>query len=84
MHQKVFLVDNTLAGVGTANLDNRSFRLNFEFTILNFEASFIQKVKNMLDNDFSRSRLVSLKEYRAKHFLFRLTARSAKLLSPML
>lgn len=30
MHQKVILCDRTLAGVGTVNLDNRSFFLNFE------------------------------------------------------
>jgi cardiolipin synthase len=84
MHQKVFIVDAVLAGVGTANLDNRSFRLNFEFTILNFKASFIQEVKTMLDKDFTRSRLVLIEEYRGKPFLFRLTARSAKLLSPIL
>ena len=36
LHQKVFLVDNQCAAVGTANLDNRSFRLNFELTLLNY------------------------------------------------
>ena len=34
MHHKVMLVDDGLAAVGTANLDNRSFRLNFEITVL--------------------------------------------------
>jgi cardiolipin synthase len=38
MHQKVFLLDNELAGVGTANFDNRSFRLNFEITALVHDA----------------------------------------------
>ncbi|MEL6816559.1 MAG: phospholipase D-like domain-containing protein, partial [Cyanobacteria bacterium J06598_3] len=30
MHQKVILCDDAIAGVGTVNLDNRSFFLNFE------------------------------------------------------
>ena len=30
LHSKHFVIDDRLAGVGTANLDNRSFRLNFE------------------------------------------------------
>ena len=34
LHQKVTLVDNNVAFVGTANFDNRSFRLNFEITTL--------------------------------------------------
>ncbi|CAN0595355.1 unnamed protein product, partial [Ectocarpus sp. 12 AP-2014] len=35
MHQKVILVDNRYAAVGTANMDNRSMRLNFEITAIN-------------------------------------------------
>ncbi|MGB3653635.1 MAG: phospholipase D-like domain-containing protein [Rivularia sp. (in: cyanobacteria)] len=30
MHQKIILCDSAVAGVGTVNLDNRSFFLNFE------------------------------------------------------
>ncbi|MDX1438469.1 MAG: cardiolipin synthase, partial [Rubricoccaceae bacterium] len=40
MHQKVCLVDNDYATVGTANMDNRSFRLNFELTCLFNDADF--------------------------------------------
>ncbi|MFR4224069.1 MAG: phospholipase D-like domain-containing protein [Akkermansia sp.] len=32
MHQKVVLMDDDIATVGTANLDNRSLALNFEIT----------------------------------------------------
>ena len=34
MHQKVILVDDDLAAVGTANFDNRSIRLNFEMMLI--------------------------------------------------
>jgi cardiolipin synthase len=70
--------------VGTANLDNRSFRLNFELTLLNYDSSFIQEVKNMLDEDFSRSRPVKLPEYTQRSFFFRLAVRSARLVAPIL
>ena len=33
LHQKVILVDDKIAGVGTVNFDNRSFRINFEITM---------------------------------------------------
>ena len=45
LHQKVFLVDEAFAAVGTANLDNRSFRLNFELTFINFDKRFISGVE---------------------------------------
>jgi cardiolipin synthase len=84
LHQKVFLVDSTCAAVGTANLDNRSFRLNFELTLLNFESTFIARVDAMLAQDFENSRRVTLDEYTQRWFPFRLAARFASLLSPIL
>jgi len=84
MHQKVFLVDSTCAAVGTANLDNRSFRLNFELTLLNFDRTFIDKVDAMLQNDFAHSRIVALEEYTQRPFYFQLAVRFASLLSPIL
>lgn len=84
MHQKVFLVDSACAAVGTANLDNRSFRLNFEITLLNYDPVFVRAVDTMLTDDFSRSRPVSMDEYTRRSFFFKLAARSARLLAPIL
>jgi cardiolipin synthase len=55
MHQKVFVVDDTLAAVGTTNLDNRSFRLNFEAMALFFDSRAAEAVAEMLKNDFDNS-----------------------------
>ena len=41
LHQKVMLIDERLAAVGTANLDNRSFRLNFEITAFSTDREFV-------------------------------------------
>lgn len=84
MHQKVFLVDSTCAAVGTANLDNRSFRLHFELTLLNYDSTFIEKVEDMLLKDFSRSRAVKLAEYTERSFFFKLAVRFTRLLEPVL
>ena len=84
MHQKIFLVDSAFAAVGTANLDNRSFRLNFELTLLSYDSSFIKKIEDMFNEDFSRSHLVELTDYTHRSFFFRLAVRSARLLAPIL
>ena len=55
MHQKVLLVDNLLSKVGSANYDNRSFRLNFEITVLTFDETFASEVMDMLEQDFKKS-----------------------------
>ncbi len=55
MHQKVFVVDDTLAAVGTSNLDNRSFRLNFETMALFFDEGAAATVEAMFLEDFASS-----------------------------
>ncbi len=84
MHQKVFLVDSACAAVGTANLDNRSFRLNFEITLLVYDPGFVKEIEAMLSGDFTRSRPVTMEEYSRRSFFFKLAARSARLLAPIL
>jgi cardiolipin synthase len=84
MHQKVFLIDSSFAAVGTANLDNRSFRLNFEITLLNYDPAFVKEVETMLTHDFSRSRPATMEEYSERPFYFKLAVRSARLLAPIL
>lgn len=55
MHQKAFVVDDTMAAVGTTNLDNRSFRLNFEAMALFFDKRAAEAVADMLRTDFENS-----------------------------
>jgi len=55
MHQKVVLIDDTIAGVGSHNLDSRSCRLNFEASALVFDRDFAGEVTAMLERDFARA-----------------------------
>jgi len=84
MHQKVFLVDDFAAGIGTANLDNRSFRLNFELTLLVACETFAGDVQTMLEKDFAAAEPVEADEINLRGLGFRLASKSAGLLSPIL
>jgi cardiolipin synthase A/B len=84
MHQKVILIDDMLAGVGTVNLDNRSFYLNFEVTVWVHQAEFIEQIAGMFDDDFAVSRIVQPQEYEGRSLIFRLSARIARLFAPIL
>ena len=46
--QKVILIDEQCAGVGTMNLDNRSLHINFEVTAVLFDATRIVEIEAML------------------------------------
>ncbi|MDR1012150.1 MAG: cardiolipin synthase, partial [Opitutaceae bacterium] len=83
MHHKVVVVDNGYCTIGTANFDNRSFRLNFELTMAFADREFTEHVTRMLENDFTHSRLATTAEFRAHGFWYRLAVRIAMLLSPI-
>jgi cardiolipin synthase len=83
MHQKVVLVDDEVAIVGTANLDNRSFRLNFEISVILPEQRTATEVAAMLGRDFAASRQVSIDEYVKRRLPFRIACRLARLLAPV-
>jgi cardiolipin synthase len=83
MHQKVLLVDDELASVGSINVDYRSFHLNFELAVLVSDQTFARQVKAMLAQDFANSQRVDLADYRRRPWWFKAAVRSARLLSPV-
>ncbi len=82
LHQKVLLSDQK-AAVGTANLDNRSFRLNFEITAFSADPVFVQQVETMLMKDFDCARLATLDEFQSRSFFFRAACRASRLMAPI-
>jgi cardiolipin synthase len=83
MHHKVMVVDDLYSTVGTANFDNRSFRLNFEVTMGVADPEFTTEVAEMLQQDMSDSRLMRKGEFDEKGFFYRLGARAARLTAPI-
>jgi cardiolipin synthase len=83
-HQKVMLIDDALSSVGSANLDNRSMRLNFELTTLVVDRDFATQVQTMLEHDFARARLVTAAQVDGRGWPYRFAVRAARLLSPIL
>ena len=84
LHQKVMLIDDSVATIGTANMDNRSFRLNFEITAaIAGNTEFIDEVEAMFMNDFELSREVPSDELASKSWWFRFLVQLARLTSPI-
>ena len=84
LHQKTMLVDRNVAAVGTANFDNRSFRLNFEITAFVADEDFASEVERMFLDDFALSREVQPGDYSDRSFWFRLAVRLSRLAAPVL
>jgi cardiolipin synthase A/B len=84
LHEKVILVDDKIAGVGTVNFDNRSFRINFEITLWFTHPDMIKAVDAMLEEDFSGSALMTTQDRERQPLALRFLSEAARLLSPVL
>lgn len=83
LHQKVMVVDDSLSVIGSANLDNRSFRLNFEVTGIVTDTKFNAETSRMLEADLAHSKLIGSDALAEKPFWFRLGVRLARMLAPI-
>ena len=77
------LIDDQAATVGTANFDNRSFRLNFEITAVVLDRVFAATIEQMFIDDFKNSREMRPGELDEKAFGFKLAVRLARLSAPV-
>jgi cardiolipin synthase len=83
LHQKTALIDDAAAAVGTANMDNRSFRLNFEITVFVGDTAFARQVEEMFEADFASSRQVTAAELSERSFFFKMAVKFARLFDPI-
>lgn len=84
LHQKVLLMDDRIANIGSINFDNRSFAINFEMTVWMPSARMVEAVADMLQTDFSDCRLVTREEVQKRNPFRKLIDNAARLLSPIL
>ncbi|WP_291390520.1 cardiolipin synthase [Devosia sp.] len=84
LHQKVLLMDDKIAAVGSVNFDNRSFAINFEMTVWMPNKGVVDAVEAMLVEDFSHCRLVTRTEVAKRNPMARFISQAARLLSPIL
>ncbi len=84
LHQKILLVDDDYAAVSSANLDNRSFRLNFEVTTLFCDRAFCGDVERMLERDFDGATPLGPDDLSGRSLAFRIAVRVTRLLAPVL
>jgi len=81
-HSKLFLIDTIYAQIGSANLDPRSLRLNFELVVEIFDRDFVQGLQRHMDETISQSRQTSLVEVDSRTLPVRLRDSVFWLFSP--
>lgn len=84
MHAKTIVVDTELASVGTANVDIRSFKLNFETNAFLYDTQLAGKVEEQFLHDQDHSQEVTIEQYQNRPVHSRILESLARLLSPIL
>jgi cardiolipin synthase len=84
VHTKLLLVDNIWCLIGSANLDARSLRLNFELNMSIFDASFSSALNRHFNQDLAASREITCEELEQQALPYKLRDNFARLFSPYL
>jgi cardiolipin synthase len=84
IHAKTLVVDDDLAIVGSANMDNRSFLLNFEVTALIYDRAIAAQLAQAFEADLAESRAIAASEIARQGLGQKLGQGTARLLSPLL
>jgi cardiolipin synthase A/B len=84
IHAKTLVCDDDVAVIGTANLDNRSFRLNFEVAAVIYSGTINFTLAEAFTTDLGESRELSRGDYDKQPLTRRLGQATARLISPLL
>lgn len=84
VHAKTLVVDDMLALVGTANVDNRSFRLNFEVGVACYDGDVCEQLVAAFEGDLAFATEVTVEMVADYSRLRRLGQSFARLVSPLL
>lgn len=84
IHSKVVLIDDQIASVGTANVDNRSFRLNFEVNGFIYNEKITKELADMFHRDLDVCTEMTKESYESRSLWIKFKESVSRMLSPIL
>ena len=84
LHAKTLSIDGMVACVGTANMDFRSFGLNFEVNAVIYSERTVQRLERAFENDMTLCTQVTRKVYDERGLVIKAKEQFSRLLSPLL
>lgn len=84
VHTKIFMVDDIWSLIGSANLDARSLRLNFELDLSIFDSTLTSQLKSHFEAALAASSEITPAELELRSFPVKLRENFARLFSPYL
>lgn len=84
LHSKVVIVDDFISSVGTANIDIRSFKLNFEVNAFIYDDIVNLKLTEKFVKDIEICKEITLEDYNKRSNIVKIKESISRLLSPVL
>ncbi len=84
LHAKTIVIDDAICSIGTANMDVRSFALNFEVNAFIYSSDIAKKQRLKFANDILNSKEITLDMYNSRSTMMRFKESISRLLSPLL
>lgn len=84
MHAKTMIADRKISVIGTANMDHRSFDLNFEVNAIVYDTDFANDLRITFMKDLEDSVKIDPDEWENRPVYLKLLNKIARLVSPML
>jgi len=84
VHSKLFVVDDHYAQAGSANMDPRSLRLNFELVMEIYDKHEVRIIADHIHLQIKKSQRITLQEVDSRNLLIRVRDAMAWLFSPYL
>lgn len=84
VHAKTLVIDGKIAMIGTANMDYRSFELNFEVNAIVYDKAFSANMRKVFSDDLRYAKKIKATDWYTRPFYFRLFEKIARLFSPSL
>ncbi|WP_243238678.1 cardiolipin synthase [Romboutsia sp. 1001713B170207_170306_H8] len=84
LHAKTIVIDDAVCSIGTANMDIRSFELNFEVNAFIYSKEVSIKQRNIFEKDITNSKQMTIDMYNSRPKLIIIKEAVSRLLSPLL
>lgn len=84
LHSKMIIVDNELASIGTANMDMRSFHLNFEVNAFLYRTKSTLRLVDDFLQDLEDATPIEQDDFANRAFYYKVIESTSRLLSPLL
>ena len=84
IHSKMIIIDDIIFSTGSANMDLRSFMLNFEINAFIYDKKVIEDMKQVFYEDMKQSSELIYEKFRERSFIIKIKESIARLFSPIL